>query len=161
MCHVGLLNLQGHQRDMVQIRCQLVKNIHGHIKEKCDYSCKDGIYGKGIEYALKDLEMRESLFNDISRTTNFIKQRPKDCTKIVLPTIPKKIRALQIHNKFFIQNTEILSQIDVSNVCVECTILNDGGQNNPDYTQLLFCPTQVSKFVTNSASNLICSWLDK
>jgi len=105
--------------------CQLCAG-HGHIKEKCDYLCKDGIYGKGMVCALIGMEMRESLFNDINMATNFIKQRPKDCTKIVLQSMPKKIRALQIHNKYFIQNTDTLSQIDISNVCVECTILNEG-----------------------------------
>jgi len=105
--------------------CQLCAG-HGHMKEKCDNLCKDGIYGKGMVCALIDMEMRESLFNDINMATNFIKQRPKDCTKIVLQSMPKKIRALQIHNKYFIQNTDTLSQIDISNVCVECTILNEG-----------------------------------
>ena len=110
--------------------------------------------------ALKDMEMRESLFNDINRTTNFIKQRPKDCTKIVLPSMPKKIRALQIRNKYFIQNTDTLSQIDISNVCVDCAILNEGGLKHPDYTRVLFRPAQVSRYV-GFASNLVCSWLDK
>ena len=120
--------------------------------------CEDDIEGKGIACQFKIKESREAIIYELYRTT-FLKRRSPGDARPVLPSMPKKIRGLQIHNKFYVSFDEALLNNDITNICIECTIIDQGGLKNPDYTKVLFKPVHVNKFVNSSQTNLVCSWM--
>lgn len=40
-------------------------------------------------------------------------------------------------------------------MCIECTVINQGGLKHQDYTRVFFKPVHVNKFVGKSQSNLV------
>ena len=129
-----------------------------HFQFNCPYLCDDDIEGKGIACQFKIKESREAIIYELYRTT-FLKRRSPGDSRPILPSMPKKIRGLQIHNKFYVSFDEALLNNDITNICIECTIIDQGGLKNPDYTKVLFKPVHVNKFVNSSQTNLVCSWM--
>ena len=139
--------------------CQIC-SIRGHTYLKCEMlnTGNDGVIG--ITLQVNNRARRDRLAEDINSITNTIKYRKENDQRIVLQKLPKRgIAALQIHNKYFIERTQLVNTITLAEVCVECTLLVVGGNKNPEYTNVLFKPIQVSQFVQNSQKNLICTWL--
>ena len=118
----------------------------------------DSVIGTSLQ--IDNIATRDRLAEDINSITNTIKYRKENDNRIALQNLPKRgIAALQIHNKYFIERTQLVNTITLAEVCVECTLLVTGGKKNPEYTNVLFKPIQVSQFVQNSQKNLICTWL--
>ena len=121
--------------------------------------CEDEIDGTGIACQNKCKISRETLCNEVNRINNFVRRRPDGDTRVLLPSMPKKVRALQIHNKYYVCFDESNINKDITNVCVECTIINQGGLKNTEYTKVLFKPVHVNGFIIRSQSSLVCSWI--
>ena len=139
--------------------CELCSQ-HGHFKETCEVLTKDNLGTIGVSCRLRDKQAREDLASDIHRTSR-VKSRPDPDPRIVLPNLPKRIKGIQIHKKMFIDNNDNFSTIDITNVCIECTLILDGGIKPVEYNRVLFKPVQIAQFVTQSQSNLVCSWLSR
>ena len=121
-------------------------------------SGNDGVIG--ITLQVNNRARRDRLAEDINSITNNIKYQKENDHRIVLQNLPKRgIAALQIHNKYFIEHTQLVNTITLAEVCVKCTLLVVGGNKNPEHTNVLFKPIQVSQFVTKSQKGLICTWL--
>ena len=139
--------------------CELCSQ-HGHFKETCEVLTKDNLGTIGVSCRLRDKQAREDLASEIHRTSR-VKSRPDPDPRIVLPNLPKRIKGIQIHKKMFIDNNDNFSTIDITNVCIECTLILDGGIKPVEYNRVLFKPVQIAQFVTQSQSNLVCSWLSR
>ena len=130
-----------------------------HFQYNCPYLCEDGLDGTGIACQSKCKSSRDKICNELNRINNFVKTRPDGDCRVILPSMPKTVRGLQIHNKFYILFDPNNLNKDITNVCVECTIIDQGGMKNPTYTKVLFKPVHVGRFVSRSQSNLVCSWM--
>ena len=98
--------------------------------------------------------------------------RIKFCNKLILPnelnpdnrlsddfrvpqyTFPKRVKAIVVHKKFIVKNT-VANIMDVDNICVEVTLLTNGGNELTNYTRALFSPGSVYKWCTSSKNSLI------
>ena len=129
-----------------------------HFQYNCPKFCYDEVDGKGIACQFKIQESRDAISNELSRQTS-IKKRTEEDTRCVLPNMPKKIRGLQIHNKYFVKFDPSFINKDVVNICIECTVIDEGGLKNDLYTKVLFRPSDVSRFVLGSNTNLVISWM--
>ena len=76
----------------------------------------------------------------------------------VFKQMPKTIHALIIHRRYYEVWCASLIR-NLSNVCVECTLVNRPGDAHIDYTKVLFSAVAVAGFVTKTKSNLIVSLL--
>jgi hypothetical protein len=76
----------------------------------------------------------------------------------VFNTLPTDIDALIIFGRFFIDHT-LRDPEFTGNYCVECTVLHKGGQENSDYSNVLFAVSCVSTFVVRSKTNIVISLL--
>jgi hypothetical protein len=76
----------------------------------------------------------------------------------VFNSLPTDIDALVIFQRYFIDHT-LDSPEFTGNYCVECTILHQGGQENPNYTRQLFSVGCITTFVVRSKTNIVISLL--
>ena len=90
--------------------------------------------------------------NDINKTNGYIKQRPGGDQREILQSWPTKlqVKGLQIHNKLQIVRDDDFRTNDLSIICLECTLLVDGGEKAPGYIKVLMRPYDV-----------IFSWITK
>ena len=72
-------------------------------------------------------DSRNNLAEKINSCTDVIKRRPNGCKRKVLDTLPQKIRAIQIHNKYYISKTQRKNRCTASDICVEVSLLEEGG----------------------------------
>ena len=121
--------------------------------------CHDDIKGTGTACQFKIKSSREAISEELHRTTTHVKRRVVGDTRVVLQSMRRTIRGLQIHNKYYVAFDEEFLNTHISNVCVECTIIDEGGLKNTQYTRVLFRPVHVDKYVGKSVSNLVCSWM--
>ena len=128
-----------------QLQCQKLREVD---KKKggtvCPLGCRDS---------------RNNLAEKINSCTDVIKRRPNGCKRKVLDTLPQKIRAIQIHNKYYISKTQRKNRCTASDICVEVSLLEEGGNKKKDYIKQLFKCIIISGWVTRNQRNLICSWL--
>ena len=140
--------------------CQLCGG-HGHHQFKCPHLDTDVLDGKTDAIQLHGTEGRSLIVNELFRTNTFLKRRPMGDIRKVSKSMPKLIRGLQIHQKYFIKYDDVFQTTDITNVCVECTILVQGGLKHPLYTRSLFTPNDVVQYINKCKSNMVCSWLTK
>ena len=79
----------------------------------------------------------------------------------VMKSFPKsRIPGLIIHKRFLI-NKDLICSNPKDNLCVECTFLEKGGDENLQLTKTLFCAKDVSWYIQKTKSNLIVSLLHR
>lgn len=54
-----------------------------------------------------------------------------------------------------IDSNDNFSIVDISNVCIDCMLILDGGIKPEEYIQVLFKHIQVTHVVTKSKTNLV------
>ena len=85
-------------------------------------------------------------------------RRDADGAQRVFNTLPTDIDALIIFQRYFI-DCSLDSPEFTANYCVQCTILRQGGQENPVYTKALFSVGCITTFVVRSKTNIVVSLL--
>ena len=75
-------------------------------------------------------------------------------TQTVLDKFPKKVRAIVVHRKVKTKDNA-LGTLDLDNIAIEVTLLGEGGNPINNYTEVLFQPYCVYKWVTNSKNSLV------
>ena len=80
--------------------------------------------------------------------------RSADDTRILQHNFPKRVKAIVVHQKMIVKNS-VTNIMDVENICVEVTLLTNGGDELPNYTRTLFSPGCVYKWCTASKNSLI------
>ena len=68
--------------------------------------------------------------------------RSADDTRILQHNFPKRVKAIVVHKKFIVKNS-VANIMDVDNICVEVTLLTNGGNELTNYTRALFSPGSV------------------
>jgi hypothetical protein len=76
----------------------------------------------------------------------------------VFNSLPTDIDALIVFQRYFIDSS-LDSPEFTANYCVECTILHQGGQENPVYTKALFSVGCITTYVVRSKTNIVISLL--
>lgn len=127
----------------------------GHRRFKCPVLNKYG----APQLPPNNLNIRMDLSTKIGSIYDMsISLRPHDDKRIVMKEIPKKMMALVIHKKYYIEN--YYSQtVDSKNICVECTWIVEGGYEHPTYKKSLFTAEVIQAHVTRTKTNLIVSLL--
>ena len=138
-------------------RCVLCSG-KGHGQYKCV---------KLLAYGCLPLEkgnetIRQQLSQDLSQNETFLTmKRTSDDNRTILKSLPRgNMAALILHRRLLI-NENLVDPVQPNNYCVECTILVDGGEEDPRYRLVLFRIGDVSAYVTKSKTNLVVSLLDK
>ena len=141
--------------------CPLCNKRGSHTKYNCDMLTKNDQNEDGVVYGYKSKKLREKLVNEINATNCFIKNRPFEDKRVVLQSWPTKLKVhgLQIHNKYKIITDNDFETNDIANICLECTILVEGGQKDKDYTKVLMKAFLVTSHIITSQNHLISTWL--
>ena len=133
-----------------------------HSRYNCDKLIKNEKNEDGVIYGHKLFKLREKLVNDINTTNGYIKHRPVGDKREILQSWPTKlqVKGLQIHNKLQIVREDDFMTNDLSNICLECTLLVDASEKAPSYINVLIRPYDViSSWITKIKTNLISTWL--
>ena len=72
-------------------------------------------------------DSRNNLAEKINSCNDVIKRIPNECKRKVLGTLPQKIRAIQMHNKYYITKTQGKNRCTASDICFEVILLKEGG----------------------------------
>jgi hypothetical protein len=128
--------------------CQLT----GHFIGTCPF-----LVEYGTPLAKGSMQIRQELQAKITgvaavATATVTEPRP------IFYSLPKKMDALIIFQRYFIDQT-LDSPEFTGNYCVECTILQNGGQEHPDYTRALFAVGCVTTFIVRSKTNIVINLL--
>ena len=138
---------------------------HKHVpysRYSCNKLIKNDKNEDGVIYGHKSFKLREKLVNDINTTNGYIKHRPVGGKREILQSWPTKlqVKGLQIHNKLQIVRDNDFMTNDLSNICLECTLLVDEGEKATGYIKVLVRPYGViSSWITKNKTNLISTWL--
>lgn len=108
-----------------------------------------------LSYGKSDSEeIRLKLSGDLQKPGRFKMEFRIDADKrSISKNIPtKSMTGIVIHRQLCLRE-------DVTNSCLECTILGMGGEMNPLFTKYLFSIPSVAKYVTKSRTNIIINEL--
>ena len=102
-----------------------------------------------------DEKARQKFGALIIRANNgIVELRETSDKRVVMETIPKKVRALVVHRKINIKDNAF-GTLDDDNVAIEVTLLREGGDPFEDYKEALFRPFCVYKWITHNKSSLV------
>ena len=87
--------------------------------------------------------------------------RCADDDRVIMKSFPKsRVPGLIIHRRLLTDNSLVKPNV-VSNMCVECTLLLQGGGEDERYTLVLFQVGHVGSYVNRNKMNLIVSLLKR
>ena len=136
-------------------RCVMC-NGKGHGKNKCP---KLIMYG-AMPLARMDMKVRQTLamnILDVNYFKTFIREEFDE--RQVMKNFPTiRLPALIIHKKYLIEDNLVENKVS-SNLCLECTFLLDGGEEDIRFTKVLFKAQDVAAYVQKTVSNTIVSLL--
>jgi len=137
--------------------CELCRQ-KGHGQFKCPSALQ---YGAST-LAKNDLDVRQILATNMSQRFGFKTLiRMEDDDRQVMKSMPCiKIPALIIHKRYLIDNNLVDTNVP-ENLCVECTFLQVGGEENKLFTKTLFKVRDVATYLTRGRSQVIVSLLHK
>jgi len=72
----------------------------------------------------------------------------------VLKSFPKYVKAIVVHKKILVKES-VINQINVDNMCLEVTLLGNGGKIMNGYEKALFEPGVVNHWCTKSVNSLV------
>ena len=128
----------------------------GHGKNKCP---KLILYGA---MPLPDgvLNVRQTLSNNLMDVDHFKTFTRDDFdNREIMKSFPKfRLPALIIHKRYIIQENLVKKKVS-SNLCLECTFLLTGGEEDFRYTKILFRAQDVAAYVQKTVSNTVVSLL--
>ena len=81
-------------------------------------------------------------------------KRSVEDVRIVYVSFPKRVKAVVVHKKYIVSNT-VMNVMDVNNICIEVTLLTNGGKEMENYAHVLISPGSVYKWCTSSKNSLI------
>ena len=104
--------------------------------------------------------MRRQLSQDLSQESSFTTSfRSDDDDRCVYKSFPvRHVEAVILHRRLLIDKT-VVQPMQAKNYCIECTLLKDGGQEDPRFKLGLFRIGDVGTYITRSKANLIVSLL--
>ena len=107
-----------------------------------------------------DMYVRQTLANHIMDADHFKTfTRDEFDDKEVINSFPRfRQPALVIHKKYLVQEN-VVNKTVPSNICLECTFLMTGGEENLRYAKTLFRAQDVAAYVQKTASNTVVSLL--
>ena len=73
---------------------------------------------------------------------------------IVYVSFPKRVKAMVVHKKMIVTET-VTNIMDVNNICIEVTLLTNGGMEMENYVRVLVAPGSVYKWCTSSKNSLV------
>ena len=83
---------------------------------------------------LGDIRLRQALVGISYSTAEGVVCRKMDDERLILPTVPSKVKGVSIHRRMMIENN-LIDPIVVSNICLKCTFIADGGKEHLVYRQ--------------------------
>ena len=128
----------------------------GHGKNKCP---KLILYG-AMPLARNDVNVRKILAMNIMDMNHF-KTFTRDAfdEREVMKNFPNiRLPALIIHKKYLIDDNLVEKKM-ASNICLECTFLMEGGDEDIRFTKVLFKAQDVVGYIQKIVSNTIVSLL--
>ena len=92
-----------------------------------------------------------SIMSNISLPGTHIYKRTIDDNRVVKSELPKRVRALVLHEKMMI-NPYLVGMCNIENICIECTIVKD----DYDYGEKeLFKTGVINRFIGKSDKNIL------
>ena len=123
---------------------------------KCTSMLNYGSYPLPDSYLEIRLTLANNLVNVHYYPTHF---RDEYDQREIMKTFPKsRIPGLIIHKRFII-NKDVICNDPKDNLCLECTFLLKGGEEDIRYTKALFRAVDVARYVQRTKSNLVVSLL--
>ena len=83
---------------------------------------------------LGNTQIRQALVDIFYLTTESLVRRLIDDERLLLNTVPSKVKGVSIHRRMMIENN-LIDPIVVSNICLKCTFIADGGKEHLVYRQ--------------------------
>ena len=107
-----------------------------------------------------DLEVRQSLASNMLDPEYFKSfTRDDDDQREIMKSFPKfRLPGVIIHKRFLISEN-VVPKLVTENLCIECTFLVKGGEEDIRFTKLLFSAKDVATYVQKTASNIVVSLL--
>ena len=81
-------------------------------------------------------------------------KRSVEDVRMVYVSFPKRVKAVVVHKKYIVSNT-VMNVMDVNNICIEVTLLTNGGMELENYVRVLVAPGSVYKWCTSSKNSLV------
>ena len=130
----------------------------GHGQFNCSHLISYG--AKPLNY--KDLEQRQELaMNIVDYTAYKTFTRDENDERIIMKNFPKKrLPAVILHKRYLIQDNLVNNKVP-DNLCIECTFLKKGGDEDINCTKLLFLAKDVATYVQRTTTNLVVSLLHR
>ena len=118
-------------------------------------------YG-GIPLAKNNVKVRQQLQSDLYQmNTVAISKRDDNDKRIIMKSFSRaKVPGLIIHKRLLVDNT-LVEPLTPNNLCIECTILLPGGEEDPNFTLVLFLASDVGAYLTRNKMNLVVSLLQR
>ena len=110
----------------------------------------------------KDKEARLDLATKIlDVNAGIVLKRDEQARRPIMKNFPKrKLPAVILHKKFITQNN-VVKNLSSDNVCIECTFLKVGGEEDIEFTKVLFHAKDVARYVQKTMSNVVVSLVHK
>ena len=107
-----------------------------------------------------ELEVRQSLASNLLDPEYFKSfTRDDDDQREIMKSFPKyRLPGLIIHKRFLISEN-VVPKLVTKNLCIECTFLVKGGEEDIRFTKLLFSAKDVATYVQKTASNIVVTLL--
>ena len=87
--------------------------------------------------------------------------RDENDERIIMKNFPKKrLPAVILHKRYLIQDNLVNNKVP-DNLCIECTFLKKGGDEDINCTKLLFLAKDVATYVQRTTTNLVVSLLHR
>ena len=110
----------------------------------------------------KDQQQRVDLAAKITDVNGFVTlMRDEDDERTVMKSFPKaRLPAVILHKKYLINNNLVFN-LSPDNLCIECTFLKVGGEEDINFTKALFHAKDVARYVQKTLTNVVVSLLHK
>ena len=107
-----------------------------------------------------ELEIKQSLASNMLDLEYFKSfTRDDDDQREIMKSFPKyRLPGLIIHKRFLISEN-VIPKLVTKNLCIECTFLVKGGEEDIRFTKLLFSAKDVATYVQKTASNIVVTLL--
>ena len=129
-------------------------------KEHGIYKCPKLLHYGSYPLRQGELEVRQTLASNMLDPDYFQSmKRDDDDQRVIMTSFPKyRLPGLIIHKRFIIKEN-VIPKLVTENLCIECTFLVKGGEEDIRFTKNLFHVKDVSTYIQKTASNIVVSLL--
>ena len=124
------------------------------------YKCPKLLHYGSFPLRQGDLEVRQTLASNMLDPDYFKSfKRDEDDQRVIMTSFPKfRLPGLIIHKRFII-NENVIQKLVTEILCIECTFLVKGGEEDIRFTKNLFHVKDVGTYIQKTASNIVISLL--